>query len=393
MIRILYTVNGMRVNGMSAVIMQYISMLDCNKYKISLFTDEIAPQFISKLQENGVDIITSKNRRRNQIEYFKELIAVLKKGKFDIVHTHGNSATIAVEMFAAKVCGVPVRIAHSHNTTCAHKVLDKILRPMLYWSYTHGIGCGIEAGRWMFGSRPHAVIKNGIDLKHYIFDEQKRFEMRKQLGIENKFVVGHIGRFTNQKNHEFLIDIFEKYSQIDERAVLLLVGDGPKEDEIKNLVQRKNLDDKVIFFGTTADTAAVYSAMDAFVFPSKFEGVPITLVEAQANGLHGLISDKISREVVQTSLLDIFTLDSKGKWVDGLRTVKKERSAEDSINAIACLTEAGFNVDVISIELDNYYNSAIIEMRSGSPKIIGGAELNRYYGSNLDFLKPAECAA
>lgn len=359
---------------MSAVIMQYISMLDRNKYKISLFTDEIAPQFIPKLQENGVDIITSKNRRRNQIEYFKELIAVLKKGKFDIIHAHGNSATIAVELFAAKICDVPVRIAHSHNTTCAHKVLDKILRPMLYWSYTHGIGCGIEAGRWMFGSRNHAVIKNGIDLKHFIFDEQKRLEMRMQLGIENKFVVGHIGRFTEQKNHVFLVDIFEKYSQINECAVLLLVGDGPEEDKIKQQVRRKNLDSKVIFFGTTSDTATIYSAMDVFVFPSKFEGVPLTLVEAQANGLHGLISDKISREVVQTNLLDIFTLDSKDKWVNGLRIVKKERSIKESINAIVCLTEAGFSVDVISSELDNYYNSAIIEMRSSSPKTIGGGQ-------------------
>lgn len=357
---------------MSAVIMQYISMLDRNKYKISLFTDEIAPQFIPRLKENGVDIITSKNRRRNQIEYFKELIAVLKKGKFDIIHAHGNSATIAVELFAAKICDVPVRIAHSHNTTCAHKVLDKILRPMLYWSYTHGIGCGIEAGRWMFGSRNHAVIKNGIDLKHFIFDEQKRFEMRMQLGIENKFVVGHIGRFTEQKNHMFLVDIFEKYSQINKCAVLLLVGDGPEEDKIKQQVRRKNLDSKVIFFGTTSDTATIYSAMDVFVFPSKFEGVPLTLVEAQANGLHGLISDKISREVVQTNLLDIFTLDSKDKWVNGLRKVKKERSVKESINAVVCLTEAGFSVDVISSELDNYYNSAIIEMRSGSPTIIGG---------------------
>lgn len=361
MIRILYTVNGMRVNGMSAVIMQYISMLDSNEYEIALFTDEIAPQFLPKLQQYGVNVITSKNRKKNQIEYYKELVAILKRYKFDIIHAHGNSATIAVEMLAARRCSVPVRIAHSHNTTCKHRILDKLLRPLFYNTYTHGIGCGVEAGKWLFGNRNHIVIKNGIDLEHFTFNVEKRDEVRKKLGISDNFVVGHVGRFTEQKNHEFIIKVFKNYSKTNTEAILLLVGDGPLESEIKQLVQKENLEEKVIFYGTTPDTAVMYSAMDVFIFPSKFEGVPLTLVEAQANGLHCLISDKISHEVVQTNLVDVNSIDTDDEWVNKLKGINCKRNIEDSVRAIELLAEAGFSFKGILQRLDEFYKRALKE--------------------------------
>lgn len=358
MIKLLYTVNGLRVNGVSAVIMQYITMLNKNDYKISLFTDEIAPQFKQVLKDNHVNVITSSNRKKNQLAYYKELKGILNNGKYDIIHAHGNSATLTVEMLAAKKCGVKTRIAHSHNTTCVHKFFDKMLRPLFYKTYTHGIGCGDEAGRWLFGDHPHVVIKNGIDLQKYSFDLQKRDEVRKKLGISDKYVVGHIGRFTEQKNHDFMIEVFESYLKSNPDSVLLLLGDGPRESEIKALVKEKKLEKSVIFYGTTPDTSVFYSAFDVFLFPSKFEGVPLTLVEAQANGLPCVISDKISPEVIVTKLIRVKSLSDQAEWARELQNVSFQQREQNSRQAVKELTQAGFEISSVVKQVDDLYKIA-----------------------------------
>lgn len=358
MIKLLYTVNGLRVNGMSAVIMKYVSLLDKNQYKITLFTDEIAPQFSVLLEENNVEVINSQNRKKNQIAYFFELVNVIKSGKFDIIHAHGNSATLAVEMFAAKCCGVPVRISHSHNTTCQHKTFDKLLRPLFNNTYTHGIACGDEAGKWLFGSREHVVIKNGIDLEHFAYDEGERDRIRKNLNIEEKFVIGHVGRFTDQKNHDFLIDIFQGIAAERSDAVLFLIGDGPREQEVKELVKQRGLEDRVIFYGTLSDVAKMYSVFDIFAFPSKFEGVPLTLIEAQASGIKCIVSDRVSEEVMLTDLITMLSLDDKEIWLEHVVQITTERN-ESSQKVIIDLGKSGFGNNSVIESLEQVYKGAI----------------------------------
>ncbi len=357
MIRVLYTVNGLRVNGMSAVIMQYITKLDKHKYQFSVFTDEIDEKFIQTLNENHVEIYQSKMRRKNQLAYFMELCRILRTGKYDIVHAHGNSATIAVELLAARICGVPMRIAHSHNTTCDHIKLDRFLRPLFYTLYTDGIGCGIAAGKWLFQDHPFTVIKNGIDLDRYCFDQKQRDRIRTELGIENKFVIGHVGRFTDQKNHAFLLKAFRDLRKPD--SVLLLVGDGPLEEQIKELAEKLKINNRVIFYGTTNDTAAMYSAMDCFVFPSKYEGVPLTLIESQANGLPCFISDRVSSEVILTDLIQVLSLDDPHRWAEEI-LVGKKRIPEDSKSAIRSLKEAGFGICEVIEQIDSLYQKNVI---------------------------------
>ena len=354
MINVLYTVNGMRVNGMSAVIMQYIRNLDTEEYSFAIFTDEIDPQFFPDLEKYKVQIIQSKMRRKNQFAYFKELLQLFRNQHFDILHAHGNSATIAVELIAAKQCGVPMRIAHSHNTTCDHKIIDKLLRPAFYASYTHGIGCGVEAGKWLFKDRCHVVIKNGVDLDRFKFDMEQRIRIRREIGIESDVVIGHIGRFTDQKNHIFLLDVFRTYLKRNPDAILLLVGNGPLKEKTKETAREMGISDKVIFYGTTPNTAAIYSAIDYFVFPSKYEGVPLTLVEAQANGLGCLISDKVSREVIITSLIDTLPLESVDDWAYKIPQ-QIVRKTETSNEAIEKLRQYGFDVEGVIEDIDSLY--------------------------------------
>ena len=358
---VLYTVNGLRVNGMSAVIMQYISCLSKENYHFSIFTDEIADQFMEQLRNNHVEIIQSHNRRKNQLAYYMELCSILRGKHFDILHAHGNSATLAVEMLAAKNCGVPVRIAHSHNTTCVHKTFDRLLRPLFYSTYTHGIGCGEEAGRWLFRNHKHEVIKNGIALNHFAYNEQNRNLVRQKLQLQGKYVIGHVGRFTDQKNHDFIVNVFKEFlNQKD--AILLLVGNGPKEIEIRQLVQKEKLDEKVIFYGTVKDAAPLYSAMDVFLFPSKFEGVPLTLLEAQANGLPCVISDRISAEVNLTDLVSVVSLADVKPWIKKLYVPACDREKR-SEEAIKQLTRAGYEINDVICQIDTLYKNAVANSR------------------------------
>ena len=342
--KILFTVNGLRVNGMSAVIMHYIKGLYKNGFCFYIYTDEIDKSFLEDLETYSVTIVQSDSRRHNQLKYYKQLCRYLRKEKIDILHAHGNSATIAIEMLAAKRSGVRVRIAHSHNTTCDHKLLDKLLRPILYKTYNVGIGCGIEAGKWMFGNHEHTIVKNGINLQDFKFDKMKRENTRSSLSCTDKFVIGHVGRFTDQKNHSFLINVFYKYNKYNPNSLLLLVGDGPLEESIKKMVQDFGIDKSVLFYGTTNKVNELYSAMDLFVFPSKYEGVPLTLIEAQSNGLRCLIGKNISDEVVVTK--DVIKLDicDSEEWVNMIK-LNEHNKRKESDEQIEQLRKAGFDED------------------------------------------------
>lgn len=354
---ILYTINGLRVNGMSSIVIQYIMGLSrFNDYHFTIFTDEIALQYMPILEKYKVEIIQSKMRKKNQIIYFSELIKTMNDKKFDVLHAHGNSATIAVELFAAKQCGIKKRIAHCHSTNCDHKVMDKILRPLFYHSYTQGIGCGEKAGKWLFGDHPHIVIKNAIDLEHYVFSQSERIIKREQLNIQDKFVIGHIGRFIDVKNHLYLLNVFREYTKEDNNVVLIMVGDGPLEKETKELAKQLEVDNKVIFYGITNDLAALYSVMDVLVLPSKYEGVPLTLIEAQANGLPCLISDKVSNEVIMTDLIQTEKLEQLNNWVNKIKKLKNyKRTTMISETAIKQLRSNGFEINDVVEQIDCIY--------------------------------------
>ena len=352
MINILYTVNGLRINGISAVIMQYIALLDRQKYKVYIFTDEIAPKFLPELKKYGVTVICSNSRKKNQLRYVKELAYIIKNNHIDIIHAHGNSATLAVEMIVAKKYDVPVRIAHSHNTTCIHKYYDKFLRFPLYHSYTHGVSCGDAAGKWLFGRRPFLVLKNGLKLDNYRYNINDRYQLRKELNLENRLIFGHVGRFTEQKNHKFIIEVFEKYSKKNSNAVLILVGDGPLKNSIEKMVHEKGLESKVIFYGTTSEMKAIYSIMDIFIFPSKFEGVPLTLIEAQANGLECIISNRISKEVIKSECIKVCDIEDIEEWVSCLDNLVDYNRREVSRSNITRLKNAGFGIEQIKEALN-----------------------------------------
>lgn len=179
--------------------------------------------------------------------YYKTIYSFLKKKKPDIVHVHGSSTLIAVELFTAMLAGVPVRISHSHNTTCSHPLLHETLKPFLKVVSNCYLACGELAGKWMYGNGAFKVIPNAFETEAFALNSETRLLIRKKLEVGDNLVIGHIGKFNNQKNQNYLIRAFEKLSYEDDKAILLLVGNGPDLEEIRNQAQHTACADRIIF--------------------------------------------------------------------------------------------------------------------------------------------------
>lgn len=299
MLKIAMVANSLTKNGISSVIINYCTYLDHNRFQVTVLCGgEIEEGNRRLCEENGAKVIQLPEKHKNTKAYLKALRQELKKGKYDIIHVHCNSAMATSELLVARSCGIRGRIPHSHNTTCSHMKAHKLLYPIFTALYTDGLACGRDAGKWLFRDRPFTVIPNGFDQSRFVFDAEKREEYRKKLNIENKFVLGHIGRFNQQKNQEYLLKIFEKTAEKDPNAFLLLVGDGVDFEKIKSLADQSPYKERIHLYGKTDHPEYFYSVFDEFIFPSRYEGLPVTLLEAQINGLPCTISDMITDEVI-----------------------------------------------------------------------------------------------
>lgn len=262
-----------------------------------------------------------------KLKLYSRLKSFLRENDYSIVHI--NSGNFFFNLFvsaAVKKAGVLVRIIHSHNAgdTCGtlKRIIFSILKPVMEKNATDFFACSKLAAEYMFTEKTAKsgkviVIPNGIDTKKFSYDENVRAEMRRELGLDDKFIVGNVARFMPQKNHRFLIEVFEKVALKQKNAVLLLVGQGELMDEIKALVQAKKLDNKVIFLGQRSDVDRLYQAMDVFVLTSFHEGFPVTGVEVQNCGLPFILSDTITKEIQLTDCISFLSLnDSTEKWAE-----------------------------------------------------------------------------
>lgn len=279
---------------------------------------DVEPSFKKRLTVLGTTLVIFNERTRSPHIYFFKLLSYLRKNEFDLIHVHGSSSLMSLELLAAKLAGIKVRIAHSHNTTCDHQTLHKLLKPLFLRSYTHALACSQAAGEWLFLNKPFEVIYNGVDLKRLSFSKENRTALRKKLGLSaDALVLGHVGHFNRQKNHHFLLDIFQEVARLDESARLILIGSGKLENEIKQKARQLQLSDKILFIGNVDDVENYFSAMDAFVLPSLFEGFSIVLAEAQANGLASFASDRIPETVAITNKIHFLSLENSDKyWAD-----------------------------------------------------------------------------
>ena len=218
---------------------------------------------------------------------------------------------------------------------------------------TELFACGKAAGDWMFGGKTYRLLPNAIAAGKYIYEEEKAKKIKKELGLEKNIVIGHIGRFNPQKNHKFLIDIFEKCFEKNQKVRLMLIGDGEGRKEIENKVKERGLQDNVIFMGVRRDVPELLQAMDVFVFPSLYEGLPVTMIEEQAAGVPAVISNRVSEECIITKdLVKVEGLEETpeqwaGEILKQVKISKRDRSEE--------IKKAKYDVETTAKWLEEYY--------------------------------------
>lgn len=296
--KIAMVTNHFGITGISMVIMNYCKALDRNKFNLTIIAGSpVNGQYKRDCKLYGINMVELPSRHQKPIEHYFQLWKNMEKSKYDIVHIHGNSSLMSVELLIAKIAGIKVRIAHSHNSACPNMRLHKLLSPYFRRLCTKSLACSSLAGEWLFGNGNFQILPNGFCVKKFLFEESQRKRLRNKMKLENKFIVGHIGRINEQKNHQYLLKIFQEIAEKKENAFLLLVGDGPDYEKIKKVINNHSYKERIILYGETDNTAAMYSAMDVFVFPSKYEGLPVVLLEAQISGLPCIVSDRVTREV------------------------------------------------------------------------------------------------
>lgn len=285
-------------DGITNSILNYYRAMDRNGMEIGIVSARGTTPIMKKnFEEIGCVVYSLENRDSSPVQYFVQLMRIIRREKYDILHAHGNSATLAIETAAALLAGCKVRIVHSRNSFCEHTKADKLLRPLMYATYTDGFACGEKAGKWLFGDRPFTIVNNGKDINRFLFKADIREKYRKYLGAtDSQILLGHVGLFHRQKNHTFLIDIFEEVCKRSDNYRLVLIGEGEEREKIETLVRQKELTEKVTFLGRRTDVENWLQALDVMVFPSLYEGMPNVVLEWQIAGLPALISDVITKE-------------------------------------------------------------------------------------------------
>ena len=268
--------------GVESVVMNYYRNIDRDKIQFHFLCDEDSTDIpYDEIEKLGGKVIVIPPYQK-LFKYQKELYKIFKENNYKIVHSHINALSV-FPLRVAKKAGVPIRIAHSHSTSNKKEwkknIVKNILRPFSKVYANKFFACTKHAGEWLFGKKiierkELNVINNAIDLKKFEFNEKIREDLRKEFGIKkDTIVIGHIGRFMKQKNHDFLIDVFNELIKKDENSILILIGQGPLLNDMKQKVRDLKIEDKVKFIGQVTDVEKYYNIMDVFLFPSIYEGL------------------------------------------------------------------------------------------------------------------------
>ncbi len=340
-------------DGISMSVLNYFYNIDNKKVQMEFVAPFVLEDIGKKIKEYNGKVHIIKGRKKQPLKYIKKLSALIKENKYDIVQAHGSSAILSLEMIAAKKAGCKIRVAHCHNTKADHKLIDKFLRPIFYKTYTHAFACGEEAGKWLFKNRKFEIINNGKDIEEYKYNEDIRKEYRKKYNLENKIVIGHVGNFNNQKNHDFLIDVFYNLVKQNFKYYLVLIGKGYTQPSIEQKVKTLGIEDKVLFVGKSSKVGQWLQAMDIMVLPSKFEGFPLVLVEWQIAGLPCVVSDRVTKEVKLTNLVQFISLDKEPEyWARKIRKIQIQDRNLIKDKVVNQIKEKGYDIKENAKRLD-----------------------------------------
>lgn len=309
------------IGGVENFFMNYYSKMDFTKFQFDFVTIHDDMVYKEEVSEHG-NVFVVENYNKHPLKYYSSVKKIIEENNYDIVHVNLLSCANIIPLLVAKKCKVKNIIAHSHNANIpkglVRKVLDKVNKKKMLKCATNYYACSKLAGDWMFGKDTnYTLINNKISFSKFAYNEKARNDIRWGLNIKNSFVIGHIGRFSQQKNHEFLIRTFKliKDKEPDKKIKLLLVGDGELKDKCMELAENLGVRGDIITTGMVSNSFDYYSVFDIFTLPSLFEGLPLVGVEAQISGVKCLFSSNITSElkVSKGDQVEFIDLD-EDKW-------------------------------------------------------------------------------
>lgn len=322
--KLLCIIDSLNVGGAETFLMKLLRTLPSSEYQFDFIVSSKSGYYTEEVLERGGKIYVVPPRRKNLYQALNQIKAIVKDGKYQNVLRLGDSPIVGLDLLAAKFGGAKHLAFRSCNAltnlSFMTRTADCVFRPILNYITETKIAPSKLAAEFTFGKNEvdnvH-ILHNGVDLNLFKYDQQGRDSIRQEFKLSDKIVVGHIGRFTKQKNHEFLMEVFSQIQKKCTNSMLLLVGVGEDLDKIKSLISEKGLDDYVILAGQRFDIPQILSAMDVFVFPSLHEGMPNTVIEAQATGLPCVIANTITAEANITGLVKYLSLSTPAnEWAN-----------------------------------------------------------------------------
>lgn len=363
MIRVLQCVNNMHRAGLETMLMNYYRNIDRTRIQFDFLTHRPdRSDYDDEIEALGGKIYYAPRLYpQNYPKYFSYMKKFFQDHpEYEIMHSHIDSMSY-LPLLAGKKAGVPIRIAHSHNTAIDFDFkypMKQIFRSMLRGVATDFLACGEDAGKFLFHNKSFQVIPNAITVDAFLFNETLREKKRTEMQLNGRVVVGHVGRISYQKNHEFLLKIFLEILKLEPTAVLLLVGTGENQEKIQQMACDLNIAEHVRFLGNRSDVFELYQAMDVFLLPSRFEGLPVVGVEAQFSGLPCVFSDAVPKEAAFTDQCRFVELKcSAYEWARlVLQCAKQERQAISAESSM-------YNIKNAHTMLENYYMELLSNRR------------------------------
>lgn len=359
-IHILQVLTLNRNSGIASFIMNIYQYIDREKVQFDFLTwvvDKNLPVYNNIIENMGGNIYTIPYYKNNFYGFIKNSYKILCENNITILHCHEFLASIPI-LYLGKKAGIPIRIAHSHNPTIDQVLKRKlayICHPIFKHYATKFLACSKDSGHFLFGEKAnYSILKNGIIVSKFQYSATTRNQLRQKLGLENKFIIGNIGRMVTQKNQSFLLYSFAKLIENHPNFHLILIGKGNLESNLRHQVELLGIKEHVLFLGVRDDICDLLNIMDVFVFPSIYEGLGIVLIEAQANGLPCIVSDCVPKEVQLNSNCHFVSLKSN---YDIWNKLILDANRIDSEKAISNVNNAGYNIIQSAKILEELYLS------------------------------------
>lgn len=356
MIRVLQIIGSLERGGAETFLVNLYRNIDRTKiqFDFAIYNEPSENGYYQEVVDMGAKVFLVPTKSIGIAKNFRAVQKIVRENHYTIVWRYTDGGFGAIDLLAAKLAGSSETVLNSRNSyteDAPRLIMHYMLKPFMPLFVTKNYACGIKAGKWMFGRHPFEVINNGIDVEPFCYNEELRNQHRQEFDLQDKVVVGHVGRFHPIKNHELIIAIYEKFKENNSNSALVLVGTGELFPQIRQLVKEKGLEEDVLFLGSRSDVPEMLQMMDVFIMPSLFEGFPRAFLEAQAAGLPCVVSSTISKEVDVTGNVSFVDLDAPVEvWADKLME-KCGSKAEDNTEL---LRAAGYDIKDVAQKVEAY---------------------------------------